>query len=118
MATEVLLRRLTEGEIIEEMEKMIRNISEACVICKTRTTEPRRFKLTVCTDDLRFNHRVQIENMYLNERPVLRTTDLDTIFCSHLSEDGNGGETSEEQYNSVKSPVRMTTRSYQGRLGF
>lgn len=42
----------------------------------------RRFKLTIGTDDLRFNYSVQVDTLFLGGRPVLNMIDMATHFCA------------------------------------
>lgn len=81
-ATEDLLRRARGEELDKETREMIRKISIACDICKKHSATPRRFKLTIGANDLRFNHEVQIDTMFLHNRPVLHMVDTATHFCA------------------------------------
>lgn len=46
---------------------------------------PRRFKLTVGTDEVHFNHTVQIDTVLLSGKPVIHIVDMATHFCTASS---------------------------------
>lgn len=57
-------------------------MKENCRICKEVSSEPRQFKLAARTHELRFNHRVQVDTMYIGGRPAIHMVDEATHFCS------------------------------------
>lgn len=81
-ATEGLLRRAGRGILDIETKGMIQCIAEECKPCMTHAKAPRRFKLTVGTGNLRFNHSVQVDTMFIRGKPVLHMVDLATHFCA------------------------------------
>lgn len=60
----------------------IKKIRDSCKICKTYAATPRRFKLTVGTSDLRFNHIVQVDTMIIDYRPILHIVHTASHFCA------------------------------------
>lgn len=73
--TEKLLKRAQEKSLDNETRSNIRRLAEDCSTCKKYAPKPRRFRLTVGTKDMRFNHAVQIDTMFLNGRPVCHLVD-------------------------------------------
>lgn len=43
---------------------------------------PRRFKLTIGSHELQFNHRIIFDSIFINCRPILHMVDESTIFCA------------------------------------
>lgn len=81
-ATKGLLRRSGGGKLDPDGKRAISNIAIECRNCNVHAAAPRRFKLTVGTEDLRFNHTLQVDTMFLTERPVLYMVDVATHFCA------------------------------------
>lgn len=79
-STEILLRREGGSDLDKETRDMIAKIGEACDVCKTHSATPRRFKLTIGADDLRFNHCVQIDTMFIQNLPIMHMVDAATQF--------------------------------------
>lgn len=79
-ATGKLLRRATQSHTDKETLRIIGNISSLCNVCKRTAAAPRRFKHTIGADALSFNHSVQFDTIFLNERPILHIVDLRTHF--------------------------------------
>ena len=57
-------------------------IGDDCNICRRNQTKPRRFKLTVGTEEFRFNHTVLIDTMYIDSKPVLHLVDESTHYVA------------------------------------
>lgn len=81
-ATYNLLRRAGRAEPKGETLRQLEKIAAACRECQKNEAKPRRFKLTVGTDELTFNHIVVIDTMFINSRPVLHLVDESTHFTS------------------------------------
>lgn len=81
-STEDFLRRAKGSEIGRDVRDMIKKIADGCDACKEYPPTPRRFKLTIGTKGLRFNHDVKVDTMFLQNRPVLHMVDMATHFCS------------------------------------
>lgn len=77
-----LIKRALGGNLDTKTRRIIEIISDECHICKRNAQAPRRFKMTVGTDDLSFNHNIQVDTMFLNNRPVIHMVDLATHFCA------------------------------------
>lgn len=58
-------------------------IAENCTICKRTAGALRRFKITVGSGELRFNHDLHVDTMFIKNRPVLQLVDLGTHFCDY-----------------------------------
>lgn len=74
-ATEKLLRRAAKKDIDGNIMSTIRKIQDDCKVCKEFAATSRRFKLTVGTEDIRFNHRVYVDTTFINNRPVIHLVD-------------------------------------------
>lgn len=75
-----LLKRARPSEMTTDVRRALDEITEACKICAEHRTKPRRFRLTIGSDDFRFNHVVAIDVMYINNRPVLHIVDEATHY--------------------------------------
>lgn len=61
------------------MKKKVRDtideLTRAYVTCARNAPGPRRCKLMIGTDELKFNHIVAIDIMYIKNRPILHAVD-------------------------------------------
>lgn len=81
-ATEGLLKRESGRSLSTHVRRSIERIAAECKPYSTYATAYRRFKLTVGSDDLRFNHSVKVDAMFLLGRPVHHIIDMATHFCA------------------------------------
>lgn len=51
-------------------------------MCKKIDSAPLRFKLTMGSEERRFNHRVQVGTMFIDGRPVIHMVDEESHFCA------------------------------------
>ena len=79
-----VLRSARPDEMTKEVKDWITDITRSCVTCQTYASKPKRFKITVGTDDLRFNHIVAVDIMYISKKPVLHVVDEATHFSAAL----------------------------------
>ena len=77
-----ILRRAQPDKTNKNIEEAISQLTKACITCATNAAKPRRFKLTIGTEDLRFNHIVAADIMFLNHKPVLHVVDEATHYQS------------------------------------
>lgn len=71
-AMEGLLKRaIEEGILSTSTREAIGRIREDCIVCIKECSTPRRFKLTIGSEDFRFIRSVQVDTMFLNVRPVV-----------------------------------------------
>jgi hypothetical protein len=79
-----LLKRARPEEmskrVFNELEELVRD----CTLCSEKQRKPRRFKLTIGNDDLRFNSIVAADVMYINQQPVLHVVDEATHFAAAM----------------------------------
>jgi len=75
-----LLRRARPDET--PVYKALQEISTACTTCAATRSKPRRFKLTVGSEDCRFNHVIAADVMFLDSLPVLHVVDEATHFAA------------------------------------
>lgn len=81
-ATIGMMKRAQDGVLSRRDHRMLRAIAAQCKTCARHAASPRRFKLTVQTDDLRFNHTVYLDTIFIDRKPVLNIVDLATHFCA------------------------------------
>ena len=81
-ATRHLLRRAADRPLDRETKRSIQQIIEDCKTCTERSASPRRFKLTIGTANMRFNHEVQVDTMWINSKPVVHMVDTATHFTA------------------------------------
>ena len=77
-----LLRTARPDECDESVRKELARIVSECDICQRHAPQTRRFKLTVGTGPLTFNHTVAIDIMYIGGKPVLHVVDEATHYSS------------------------------------
>lgn len=77
-----LLRRARYNEVNEKIRRSIKEIVKRCKVCEAYSSKPKRFKLTVGSEEARFNHMVAVDIMYINKDPVLHVIDEATHFMS------------------------------------
>lgn len=106
------LSGLLKGARPEQMTPTVREaleeITQECTTCATYASKPRRFKLTVGSNDLRFNHTVAIDVMYLSGKPVLHAVDEATHFNAAMF---LRNQSSQEVWKTL---LRCWTRLYLG----
>ena len=81
-ATRNLLKRASGKSTDKKTKLAIKNIAQDCKICAVRSAAPRRFKITIGTADLRFNHEVQVDTMWIMGKPVVHMVDVATHFTA------------------------------------
>ena len=79
-----VLKAARPEQMTPEVRNNVMNIVKSCVTCSTYASKPKRFKITVGTEDLCFNHIVAVDIMYISKKPVLHVVDEATHFCSAL----------------------------------
>ena len=77
-----VLKTANPSEMDSITKKAIEDLTRKCDICQKHATAPRRFKLTVGCDDLRFNHVVAADIMYVKRKPILHMVDEATHFMA------------------------------------
>lgn len=81
-ATTRLLRKAIAGRIDSGVTRTLKNIEEACITCKKYERKQRRFKLTIGTDGMRFNHTVEVDTIFIEGKPAIQMIDVATHFCA------------------------------------
>lgn len=76
-----LLKRAGD-DLSSETQESIKRLTETFFPCKRNSKRPRRFKLSVGTEDLCFNHSVQVDTMFLEGKLVLHLVDEATHFTA------------------------------------
>lgn len=72
---ERLLKRADRSSLDKETISALKKIEEDYILCGKIDSYLRRFKLTVRSEELRFNHRVQVDTMFIKCRPVIHMVD-------------------------------------------
>lgn len=72
---EVLKRWKGEGNLDDNTRAAIDAIKNVLDSCKRYEQAPCQFKLTIGANELRFNHCVPVDTMFLNGRPVIHMID-------------------------------------------
>lgn len=65
-----------------KITRSLEKIKDERKICSKLDSSPRRFKLSVASEELRFNHRVQGDTIFIDGRPVIDMVDEATHFCA------------------------------------
>jgi hypothetical protein len=80
------LYRLLKGARPDKASSSVRDaiyeLTKACNVCLARERQPRRFKLTIGAEDLRFNSVIAADVMYIRNEPVLHVVDEATHFAA------------------------------------
>ena len=82
VALQNLLKRANPDEFGPELRQALEEISSACGTCATYASKPRRFKITIGIDDLRFNHVLAVDVMYIRNKPILHVVDEATHYAA------------------------------------
>ena len=77
-----LLKRANQEEFGPDVTAVLHEINKSCKTCAEHASKPRRFKITIGSEDLQFNHVVAIDVMYLSGRPVLHVVDEATHYSA------------------------------------
>lgn len=74
-----VLKRVKTEEVDEGTKIVLDDIVKRCKPCQQNpSSKPQTFKVSIGTGDIRFNHEVALDIMYLERRPVLHVVDLQT----------------------------------------
>lgn len=103
-----LLKRANPSEFNSEAKRVLDEITKSCSICMTNANKPRRFKVTVGTEDLKFNHVIAVDIMYIKSKAVLHVVDEATHYTAALFLRSN---TAEETWKAI---LRCWIRIYLG----
>ena len=61
-----------------ETRRILEDITRRCDACQRINGAPQRFRVTMGSDNIKFNERVQMDIMYLDGKPVLHVIDEGT----------------------------------------
>jgi Reverse transcriptase (RNA-dependent DNA polymerase) len=61
-------------------QELLRKITQFCTLCQRHGQSPRRFKFTLRSDNVEFNHTIYVDVMYINNSPILHVVDEATRF--------------------------------------
>jgi len=103
-----LLKRANPAECDKAVQQAIEDISKSCGTCSKLASKPRRFKLSVGTEDLRFNHILAADLMYLSNKYVLHVVDEATHYSAATFVKSNSSE------DTWKALLRCWSRVYLG----
>ena len=103
-----LLKRADPQKMRKEVKESISELTKACVVCAENASRPRRFKFTVGSDELRFNHTVAVDIMHLANRSVVHVVDEATHYNAALF------IPSHKSSDVWKAVLRCWTRVYLG----
>ncbi len=65
-----------------DTKRAIASLTRSSDTCKRHASKPKRFKLTVGSEDSRFNHAVAADIMFIHGKPILHLVDEATHFSS------------------------------------
>ncbi len=77
-----LLKRADPSNLSKDTKHTLMEISKQCEVCMKYASKPRRFKLTIGTEDLQFNHTIAVDVMHLAGKAVLHIVDEATHFSA------------------------------------
>lgn len=75
-----LLQRENKNIFSAGTKYCLRKLQESCRTYQKEQTKQRRLKITIGSDDLRYNHKVQVDTIFLSGRPVIHKVDEDKHF--------------------------------------
>lgn len=81
-APQMLLCRANCSRFEIKAAEFLEKMKEGCIICKKISFTPKRFKLTVGSEHLRCNHRVQNDTMFIDIRSIIHMVDQASHFCA------------------------------------
>lgn len=73
-----LLSRARPEDATAETKRILEEISKHCDVCQRIQPAPRRFRVAMGTENIRFNERILMDIMYLDGKPVLHIIDEGT----------------------------------------
>lgn len=77
------LNRASDSKHLDsDTQSSMRKIATDCDMFRRSACPPRRLKLSVGAVDLKFNSRVQVDTIFINNRPVLHVLDETTHFSA------------------------------------
>ena len=62
------------------LRQFLYELSSSCDTCQELSTGPTRFKVSMLTDNILFNHEVAIDLLWLSKQPVLQVIDIHRCF--------------------------------------
>ncbi len=77
-----LLSRSRPDEATPETLEILKDINKRCDPCQRITNAPRRFKVTLGSEHIKFNERIQMDLMYIDSKPILHIIDEGTKFSA------------------------------------
>lgn len=83
-ARKMLFGRAGRPSLETKTAKPIEEIQEDCRVCPEFPSSLRRFKISVGTEGLIFNHWVQVHTIFRSSRPVIHVVAETTLFCAAL----------------------------------
>lgn len=79
-----ILKRARPEEMNKSVRNVIEDITKRCKTCSEFSSRPKRFRLTVGTDELNFNSVVVVDVMYIHQKPVLHVVDESSHFAAAM----------------------------------
>lgn len=77
-----VLKKASTEPLAKDVKKGLEEITADYLTCRKHSPSPRRFKLTVGTEDLVFNHHIYVDTMFISGRAVLHIVDEATHFTA------------------------------------
>lgn len=77
-----LLKRANPLEDNPSLRREIEEVTRRCDPCAVFEKKPRRFKISIGIGNMRLNHILDVDVMYLNSKPVLHIVDEATHFAA------------------------------------
>lgn len=78
----IVLERVSRSRIEKKITVLLEKIKQDCITCQRNATAPRMFKLIVETVEIRFDHKMREDTLFINARPVIHIVDEGTYFCA------------------------------------
>ena len=75
-----LLKRARPDSVNSDTRNALEEIAKACRNCHQHSPRPYRFRVSIPADDVKFNHEVAVDLMWLKGRPLLHIVDTHTRF--------------------------------------
>lgn len=80
--TEPFFKTAHKVNFDKQTKNMINKFGATCQICNQKDGPTRRFKLTICREDLHLNHTVKFDTMFLEVNPFLKMVSEATNVCT------------------------------------
>lgn len=75
-----LIKRVRPEDVSPATVKVLEEIAEQCKVCKQHSPRPYRFRVSIPSDEIVFNHAVALDLVWLDGNPAIHVVDTHTHY--------------------------------------